>query len=72
MPGSADVIQAVGMFDAANGTVRDRLDAYASGRNDPVGPLGRKEYYVKMERYCGFAYSELIEQLIASPRLRGL
>ena len=72
MPSSADVVQVVGMFDAANGTVRDRLAAYAKGRNDPVGPLGQKEYYVKMERYCGFAYSELIEQLIASPRLRGL
>jgi hypothetical protein len=73
MPGgSADVVQVVGMFDAANGTVRDRLAAYASGRNDPVGPLGPKEYYVKMDRYCGFAYAELIEQLIASPKLRGL
>jgi hypothetical protein len=70
--GNGDVVQAVGMFDAANGTVRDRLAAYASGRNDPVGPLGQKEYYVKMDRYCGFAYSELIEQLIASPKLRGL
>jgi len=70
--GSADVVQVVGMFDAVNGTVRDRLAAYAAGRNDPVGPLGQKEYYVKMDRYCGFAYSELIEQLIASPKLRGL
>jgi hypothetical protein len=71
-PGAGDVVQVVGMFDAANGTVRDRLAAYAAGRNDPVGPLGQKEYYVKMDRYCGFAYSELIEQLIASPKLRGL
>jgi hypothetical protein len=69
---NGDVVQVVGMFDATNGTVRDRLAAYASGRNDPVGPLGQKEYYVKMERYCGFAYSELIEQLIASPKLKGL
>jgi hypothetical protein len=72
LPATGDVVQAVGMFDAANGTVRDRLAVYASGRNDPVGPMGAKEYYVKMERYCGFAYSELIEQLIASPKLRGL
>jgi hypothetical protein len=70
--GNGDVVQAVGMFDATNGTVRERLAAYASGRTDPVGPLGQKEYSVKMERYCGFAYSELIEQLIASPKLRGL
>ena len=67
-----DVIQAVGMFDAANGSVRDRLKAYAAGRHDPVGPLGEKEYLVSMDRYCGFAYSELIEQLIASPKLKGL
>jgi hypothetical protein len=72
MPAAGDVVQVVGMFDAANGTVRDRLAVYAGGRNDPVGPLGHKEYYVKMERYCGFAYSELIEQLIASPKLKGL
>jgi hypothetical protein len=73
IPGTGgDVVQVVGMFDAANGTVRERLAVYASGRNDPVGPMGQKEYYVKMERYCGFAYSELIEQLIASPKLRGL
>jgi hypothetical protein len=66
------VVQAVGMFDAANGTVRDRLKLYAAGRHEPAGPLGEKEYYVSMDRYCGFAYSELIEQLMASPKLRGL
>jgi hypothetical protein len=67
-----DVIQAVGLFDAANGTVRDRLHVYAAGRNDPIGPMGEKEYYLSMDRYCGFAYSELIEQLIVSPKLKGL
>lgn len=67
-----DVVQAVGLFDAANGSVRDRLHLYAAGRHDPLGPLGEKEYYVNMDRYCGFAYSELIEQLIASPKLKGL
>jgi hypothetical protein len=67
-----DVVQAVGMFDAANGTVRDRLHAYAMGRHDPLGPLGEREYYLSMDRYCGFAYSELLEQLIASPKLKGL
>jgi hypothetical protein len=25
-----------------------------------------------MDRYCGFVYSELIDQLIASPKLKGL
>jgi hypothetical protein len=66
-----DVIQAVGLFDASNGTVRDRLHVYAAGRNDPIGPMGEKEYYMSMDRYCGFAYSELIEQLIVSPKLKG-
>jgi hypothetical protein len=70
--GDPNVIQAVGMFDAANGSVRDRIAFYAAGRHDPVGPLGEKEYYVSMDRYCGFAYSELIEQLLASPKLKGL
>jgi hypothetical protein len=69
---NGDTIQVVGMFDAANGTVRDRLHLYAAGRHDPIGPMGEKEYFASMDRYCGFAYSELIEQLIASPKLRGL
>jgi hypothetical protein len=72
MPAGSDVIQAVGMFDAANGTVRDRLHLYAAGRHDPMGPLGEKEYFLSMDRYCGFAYSELLEQLIASPKLKAL
>ena len=72
MPASGDLIQAVGMFDAANGTVRDRVHLYAKGRYDPTGPLGEKEYFMVMDRYCGFAYSELIEQLIVSPKLNGL
>jgi hypothetical protein len=37
-----------------------------------MGPLGEKEYYLSMDRYCGFAYSELIEQLIFSHKIRGL
>jgi hypothetical protein len=71
-PAGADVVQVVGMFDAANGTVRDRLHVYAAGRHDPVGPLGEREYFMSMDRYCGFVYSELIDQLIASPKLQGL
>jgi hypothetical protein len=64
-----DFEQSVGMFDAANGSVRDRLFAYAAGRHDPVGPLGKKEYLVSMDRYGGFVYHELIVQLLQSPRL---
>jgi hypothetical protein len=57
--------QAVGMFDAANGSVRDAVHAYALGRNDPLGPMGAKEYLASMDRYCGFAYHELIGELIS-------
>ncbi len=69
---NADIVQAVGMFDAANGSVRDRIKMYAAGRHDPVGPLGEKEYFVHMDRFCGFVYSELIDQLIGSSKLKGL
>ncbi len=64
LPRQPDFRQAVGMFDASNGSVRDALFAYAAGRNDPLGPLGPKEYLMNMDRYCGFAYHALIEQLV--------
>lgn len=60
----ADFLQAVGMFDASNGSVRDALNFYASGRHDPVGPLGSREYLVNMERFCGFAYFNLTRDLL--------
>jgi hypothetical protein len=56
--------QSAGMFDAANGSVREAVEYYASGRNDPRGPLGLKEYFVSMDRYCGFAYYTLIRELV--------
>jgi hypothetical protein len=56
--------QAVGMFDAADGTVRDRLLLYARGRNDPTGPLGHREYLLSIDRYTSFVYHELIEALV--------
>jgi hypothetical protein len=62
-PGAA--VQAVGMFDAANGSVREALFTYATGRNDPVGPMGPREYLVSMDRYCGFVYHELILDVIS-------
>jgi hypothetical protein len=64
LPQQAEFDLAVGIYDAANGSVREKLLAYAAGRNDPVGPLGAKEYFVNMERYCGFVYHELIGQLL--------
>jgi hypothetical protein len=59
----SDFRQAVGMFDASNGSTRDALNFYASGRHDPCGPLGAKIYRVDMDRFCGFAYWSLIRQL---------
>jgi hypothetical protein len=72
-PGPADSLapateagftQAVGMFDATNGSVRDALFGYARGRHDPVGPMGSREYLQSMDRYVGFAYHTLVEDLL--------
>lgn len=57
-------IQVVGMYDSANGSVRDAVLKYAKGRNDPRGPMGSKEYFMSMDRYCGFAYHALIADLL--------
>ena len=64
LPANGNFVQVVGMFDAANGTTRTALFMYAEGRNDPVGPLGAKEYIVSMDRYCGFVYSSLIKDML--------
>lgn len=56
--------QAVGMFDAANGSIRAKLLAYAAGRNDPKSPMGPREYLESMDRYCGFVYEMLAEDLL--------
>ena len=65
-PQEAGFKQSVGVFDAANGSVRDRLTSYAQGRHDPLGPLGTREYILNMDRYCGFVYHELIAELLRS------
>ena len=57
-------LQSVGMFDSTNGSVHAALLEYAKGRNDPVGPLGSKEYFVSMDRYCGFAWNALLQDLL--------
>jgi len=68
---NAVFFQAVGMFDAANGSVRARVLSYAAGRNDPKSPLGPREYLESMERYCGFVYdmlaTDLLKQLNQQP-----
>jgi hypothetical protein len=68
LPQESDFVQAVGMFDAANGSVREALFAYAKGRNDPTGPMAAKEYLISMDRYCGFVYQSLTGDLLRSMR----
>lgn len=69
LPVRGDFLQAVGMFDAANGTVHDAVLTYAKGRSDPGGPLGAREYFVNMDRYCGFVYHALITDLVHQAEL---
>jgi hypothetical protein len=64
LPQSGAFLQAVGMYDSANGSVRADLLEYAAGRNDPTGPMKSKEYLVSIDRYAGFAYHMLIEDLL--------
>jgi hypothetical protein len=56
------------MYDAANGSVRDALRGYATGRNDPTGPMGEREYLASMDRYCGFVYHTLMGDLLRAMR----
>lgn len=70
-PQQAAFKQTVGMFDATNGTVREKLNSYADGRHDPVGPLGTREYLLNMDRYSGFVYHELIGDLLRSMLKKG-
>lgn len=68
LPPAPEFVQVVGMYDATNGTVRDALLQYAAGRHEPAGPLGAKEYLVVMDRYTGFAYHSLLEDLLVQLR----
>lgn len=63
LPKNADFIQAARLFDASSGTTRDRLSGYAAGRNDPVGPMGEREFYLNMDRYAAFVWHELIDEV---------
>lgn len=65
LPRNADFLQAVGMFDAANGSVHERLMQFARGRADPLGPMGEREYVMHMDRFAGFVWHELIGELLA-------
>ncbi len=63
-PPSTRFVQAVGVYDAANGSVRDAVIEYARGRNDPLGPMGTREYFLSMDRYGGFVYNALIVEVL--------
>jgi hypothetical protein len=64
LPQHPPFVQVVGMYDSVDGSVHAAVLAYAAGRNDPGQPLGPQDYFVNMDRYCGFVYHELIGQLL--------
>jgi hypothetical protein len=64
LPQHPQFIQVVGMYDAANGSVHEAVLRYAHGRYAPDGAMGSSEYFVSMDRYSGFVYYTLIEQMI--------
>lgn len=66
LPEKPGFVQAVGMFDSANGSVRQAVFQYAQGRNDPLGPMGQREYLESMDRFCGFVYNALAADLLRS------
>ena len=63
LPKNADFIQAARLFDASAGSTRERIRLFASGRNDPTGPLGEREFYLNMDRYASFVWYELIDEV---------
>ena len=69
LPRNSSFVQVADIYDAQNGSVREKLAAYAAGRFDPKGPLKAKEYEANMERYVGFAYHDLLETLLSRPQM---
>lgn len=65
-PSGPYMVQSVGMFDAANGSVHERLMAFAQGRVDPNGAMPEKMHVVVMDRFVGFAWHELTAELLAN------
>jgi hypothetical protein len=59
-----DMAQVVEIYDASDGTIRDKVDKYAKGRTDPNGPLGVDEITVSMDRFCAFGYHDLLGELL--------
>jgi hypothetical protein len=58
------MMQAVGMFDAANGSVRQQLAQFAAGREDPNAPLAGQQHFVVMDNFNAFAWHELAKELL--------
>jgi hypothetical protein len=69
LPRQNSFVQVADIYDAQNGTVRDKLAAYAAGRFDPKGPMRAKEYLESMDRYVGFAYHDLVVTALSRPQL---
>lgn len=69
LPRRSNFVQVADIYDAQNGTVRDKVAAYAAGRFDPTGPMKAKEYYISMDRFVGFAYHDLIETMLSRPQM---
>jgi hypothetical protein len=72
MPGANNMVQVVDLYDAADGTVRDRIVAYAKGRTDPNSVLGAEAITVSMDRYCAFGYHELLTSLLEDLQSAGV
>ena len=66
-PPPPEFLQASAVYDAREGSTRAALFAHAAGRSDPAGPAMARAYLLDMDRFCGFAYHELIEDLLLTP-----
>jgi hypothetical protein len=64
----AELRQAIGIFDSADGSVRASLMKYAAGRSDPNGPMAEREFFLDMDSYSGFVYHQLIADLLGVRR----
>lgn len=60
------IATAGGHFDAANGTVIRRLEAYAHGRTPSDSAAGQRRYLISMDLYSEFVSHELMRRLFAT------
>ena len=67
LPPPPEFLQASAIYDAREGSTRAALFAHATGRNDPEGAAMHRGYLLDMDLFCGFAYHELIEDLLLTP-----